>query len=112
MHAIAHQQNWVLFIGLGIVVVGFAFMMPSLNSLISRRSNPADQGGILGVSQSISALARICGPMIGIPLYGVSIGLPYWVAAGLMVLGLVLVIIAARGGHDYGTAEVAPQMEL
>ena len=94
------------------VVVGFAFMMPSLNSLISRRSDPAEQGGVLGVSQSVSSLARICGPMIGIPLHGVAIGLPYWVATGLMAVGLVLVVIAASSGRDYGTSDVAPQIEL
>ena len=82
-------------------------MMPSLNSLISRRSDPAQQGGILGVTQSVSSLARILGPMIGIPLHGVGIGLPYWLAAALMGAGLVLVIVAARGGRDYGTARAA-----
>jgi MFS family permease len=110
--AIASGQNGWLFAGLSVVVIGFAFMMPSLNSLISRRSDPAEQGGILGVSQSVSSLARILGPMIGIPLHGVSIGLPYWVATGLMAVGLALVIIAARGGRDYGTSELAPQVEL
>jgi MFS transporter, DHA1 family, tetracycline resistance protein len=107
LHAISHDQKTLLFVAMGIVVIGFAFMMPSLNSLISRRSDPADQGGVLGVSQSISALARILGPMIGLPLHGISPGLPYWVATGLMGLGLILVIFAARGGRDYGTAELA-----
>ena len=39
----------------GVIVVGFAFMMPSLNSLISRRSDPAQQGGC---SASRKASAR------------------------------------------------------
>ncbi len=29
-----------------------------------------------------------------------------------MLLGLVLVIIAARGGRDYGTSEANPTLEL
>ena len=87
-------------------------MMPSLNSLISRRSDPAQQGGVLGVTQSVSSLARILGPMIGIPLHGRGIGLPYWLATGLMALGLVLVIVAARGGRDYRHGGAAPQVEL
>ena len=45
-----------LFVALSVIVFGFAFMMPSLTSLISRRSDPAKQGGILGLSQSVSAV--------------------------------------------------------
>ncbi len=50
--------------------------------------------------------------MIGIPLHGVDIGLPYWLASALMVAGLALVVVAARGGRDYGTAEMAQPVEL
>ena len=48
-----------LLVGLAVIVTGFAFVNPSLNSLLSRRSDPARQGGILGIGQSISSLARI-----------------------------------------------------
>jgi hypothetical protein len=80
-------------------------MMPSLTSLISRRSDPAKQGGILGLSQSISALARILGPMMGLPLLKHGIMLPYDVAAGMMLLGLLMIVFAARRGRDYGSAQ-------
>jgi DHA1 family tetracycline resistance protein-like MFS transporter len=94
---------WLL-TALAVVVSGFACMTPSLNSLISRRSDPTRQGAILGVAQSISALARICGPMAGIPLFRQQASLPLWLAAGLMAIGLLLVVIAARGGRDFRTA--------
>jgi MFS family permease len=92
---------------LTIVVVGFALMMPSLNSLISRRSDPAKQGGILGVGQSVSSLARILGPLVGIPLLTRHTTWPYWLAAALMTLGLLLVSVAARTGKDYSDAGAA-----
>ncbi len=94
----------LLFVALTTVVVGFALMMPSINSLISRRSDPARQGGILGIGQSVSSLARILGPVVGIPLLARQNTLPYWVAAGLMSVGLLLVIVAARSGRDYGSS--------
>jgi hypothetical protein len=94
------SAGW-LFVALTIVVVGFAFMMPSLNALVSRRTDPARQGSILGVGQSISSLARILGPVVGIPLLARHSTLPYWVAGGLMALGFVLVAIAARSGQDF-----------
>lgn len=96
----------LLFVALTTVVVGFALMMPSLNSLLSRRSDPARQGGILGVGQSVSSLARILGPIVGIPLLTRHTTLPYWVAAVLMGVGLLLVIVASRRGQDYPAAEV------
>jgi MFS transporter, DHA1 family, tetracycline resistance protein len=99
--AISAESVPGLFGAMGVVVVGFAMMMPSLNSLISRRSDPAKQGGILGAAQSISSLARILGPLIGVPLVARNSMLPYWTAAGMMALGLLMVVIAARGGRDY-----------
>jgi DHA1 family tetracycline resistance protein-like MFS transporter len=112
--AIADGRLWLLLTALTIVVAGFAGMNPSLNSLISRRSDPARQGSILGVSQSVSAMARILGPMLGIPLLKHGSSLPYWTATGLMILGLVLVIVAARGGKDYAVQgeSLTPSVEL
>lgn len=76
---------------LPIVVVGFACLTPSLQSLLSRKSSEAEQGGILGLGQSASALARILGPWIGAMLYDVYVLAPFWAAAGLMILGVLLV---------------------
>jgi MFS family permease len=87
---------------LAVVVSGFAFMTPSINSLISRRSDPAKQGGILGVAQSISSLARILAPIAGNALLPIHPTYPLWMAAGLMAVGGGMVLLAARSGRDYG----------
>ncbi|HUE72486.1 MAG TPA: hypothetical protein VMP01_16500, partial [Pirellulaceae bacterium] len=81
-------------------------------SLISRRSDPARQGGILGISQGTSAIARIVGPLIAIPLLHVSTPLPYVAASGLMALGLACLLLGARGGKDYGTPGEPATVEL
>jgi DHA1 family tetracycline resistance protein-like MFS transporter len=93
----------VLLVALMLVVSGFAFLQPSLNSLLSRRSDPRQQGSILGVGQSSSALARIIGSAIGIPMLVYNRELPYMLSAGMMVLGLVLITVAVRVGKDYGS---------
>ncbi len=90
-----------LFPGLAAVVAGFALITPSLNSLVSRRSDPAEQGGILGVAQSVSSLARILGPVAGNVLFGASRTLPLWAAACLMGLVFFFVVMAARTGGDF-----------
>jgi len=123
--AVTHNSLALLLAALAVVVSGFAFITPSLNSLLSRWSDPAKQGGILGIGQSISSLARIIGPMIGVPLsqnqaLATRVGatpaeLPLYLAAGLMTLGLVLIVIASRRGRDYPAAEpsaVVPDLTL
>lgn len=95
----------LLMAALAIVVVGFAFLQPSLQSLISRRSDPRQQGGILGLGQSVSALARIVGPVVGIRLFKSQAAYPYWTAMALMLLAVVLVGVATRSGRDYGAVE-------
>jgi DHA1 family tetracycline resistance protein-like MFS transporter len=104
---LATASTTLLYITLAVVVTGFSFLAPSLNSLLSRRSDPAYQGAILGLGQSVSALARILGAGLGIPFLALNLRLPYYVAAGLMGLGLLLVIAAARGGKDYAASQVA-----
>ncbi len=74
-------------------VTGFAFMTPSAQSLVSRWSDPARQGEILGVNQSINALARILGPFTGLMLFFIphtSHTVPYLTSAGLLLVVLAL----------------------
>ncbi len=99
----------VLMAALTIVVVGFSFLQPSLNALISRRSDPAKQGSILGVSQSVASLARILGPLVALPLLYRNPQLPYWTAMGLLTLGFVMIFFASRRGRDYGSVMAKPE---
>ena len=101
-------ELWLLMIASAIEVTGFALMTPSLQSLISRRSDPAKQGGILGVSQSTSSLARVVGPLIAVPLFFKSPPLPYWAAVGIMAVSTAIFVLFARKGKDY----VAGPVEL
>tara|TARA_R110002111_G_scaffold260623_1_gene332130 strand:+ start:32566 stop:33837 length:1272 start_codon:yes stop_codon:yes gene_type:complete len=88
----------LLYAVLPISVVGFSATTPSLQSLLSLNTSDDQQGGVLGVGQSISALARILGPLAGIVLFkgtenGAipgSITAPYWAGAVIMLLGLIL----------------------
>jgi hypothetical protein len=96
---------WFLVAASAVEVTGFSLMTPSLQSLISRRSDPAKQGGILGVGQSVSALARVAGPLIAVPLFFRHATLPYWTALAMMCGALAIFLMLARRGQDYGTPE-------
>lgn len=101
--AIQQGSAPMLMAALGIITSGAGLMQPSLNSLLSRRSDPEKQGAILGVGQSVNALARILGAGLGIPMLRGALMLPYLTSMVLMTAALVLIILAARSGRDYGS---------
>ncbi len=103
--AIHSESVWLLFTSLFFVVSGFSFVTPALNSLISRRSDPAQQGRILGVSQSVNSLARILGPLVGNILLVQQLDSPYLLALVLIAVGGGLVLVAGRQGKDFPATE-------
>jgi MFS family permease len=59
-------QGWKsLLLVLIVLVGGHGSTNPSISSLISQCAGTEDQGGILGVAQSLASLARIVGPVWG-----------------------------------------------
>ncbi|HEY0710145.1 MAG TPA: MFS transporter, partial [Polyangia bacterium] len=55
--------RWCLFLASALVAAGSGLYNPSLNSYTSQRAPADQQGATLGVVQSISALARVVGPV-------------------------------------------------
>ena len=96
--------NW-LFISLAVIVTGYSCLQPSLYSLLSRWTDPRQQGKVLGVGQSVSALARIVGSALGIPLLKANLLLPYWLGAVLMLFVGAAIWFACRLGHDFAAEE-------
>lgn len=95
--ATEHPQEFRLLLAfmlasMTLAVIGFAFLTPSAQALISRRSDPAKQGEILGVNQSAASLARILGPIFGLILYKLTPShlLPYLFGAALLLVMLPL----------------------
>jgi MFS family permease len=95
--AVRNGDYRLLAIAMAIVTVGFAFIPPALQSLISRRTSTDQQGHVLGVGQSVSSLARILGPVFGIRLFAHSPPLPFWSVTVLMCVGIFFTMAAAGG---------------
>jgi len=76
---------------LPVVVIGFSAVTPSLQSLLSQAASGDEQGAVLGTGQSLSSLARILGPYIGIQLLAFSTATPYFLGAGLILTGGLLI---------------------
>ncbi|MFB8500563.1 MFS transporter [Enterococcus hirae] len=82
-------------IGMVFFGLGDAIFSPSHNGLISTYASKEDQGKIQGASQSIQALARVIGPMIGGQLYAnFHHTMPFII--GFILLGLATFIVKPK----------------
>lgn len=82
---IGPTQSFALLLVGGIVLaVGTGLANPSLSALLSLSVDDTEQGGTLGLGQSLSALGRVIGPASAGLLFEAAVGLPFTVAAGIM----------------------------
>lgn len=109
-HSLRATPDWVLllknlfYLAIAVAVAGFAFVNPSVTSLISRRTDAARQGEVLGVNQGCAALGRILGPLVGSIAFfadGTRI-LPYAVAVLTL---LIVMLLLPRIAHQPPAAE-------
>jgi MFS family permease len=72
-----------------LLAAGSGLTNPSLTSLLSRSVAGDAQGGTLGANQSMAALGRVLGPATAGLLFEATPSLPFYVAAGLIAVGLL-----------------------
>ena len=90
--SVLEQKSFaVILMVLPVSVLGFSAVSPALQAMLSLGSNASDQGSVLGVGQSVSSLARIFGPVAGYLMLDISLTLPYWSGAVLMLLTAFLI---------------------
>ena len=79
----------VMVVGACLLALGYGLLTPSLSSYTSRQAGPEVQGAVLGVLQSMGALARVLGPAMGGLLYQLlGMRAPYWAGAlGVLATG-------------------------
>ncbi len=102
-----------MLIGGGIFSLGNSLSTPALNSLASKSVGAAEQGAVLGVTQSVASLARAVGPSIAALLIhsnspemgadGVShymsdrsLLITFWTASVIMFLAFLLAVYFRR----------------
>ncbi len=81
------------------VGVGWGLLAPSLQSLVSRRAMANEQGEVLGVNQSASALARVIGPVAAGWAYG-ALGPGMGFVAGGMLIAAAAVWVRLMPGRE------------
>ena len=81
---------WMALLSLAVIAAGSGMVHPGLSSLVSLNSDPERQGLMMGVFQSMSALGRGIGPVLGGVFYTSLQGLVFpLIAAGLFLAMLV-----------------------
>lgn len=82
---------WLVIVGCLVMPLGFGVNNPSLSSLISRATPPAEQGAYLGLNQSVLSLARMCGPIAaGLVFEAFGPRSPFVLGTGILFLGFVV----------------------
>jgi DHA1 family tetracycline resistance protein-like MFS transporter len=71
------------FVSAALLAAGQAFVGPTLSALLSKHAYADEQGGVLGMGQSMQAIARAFGPIAAGALFDVNVHLPYWMAGAL-----------------------------
>jgi multidrug resistance protein len=86
----------MLLLAVAITAIGNGLNTPSLSSLISRAASGEHQGGVLGVSQSMGALARVVGPLVGTWTLSFGISVPYLTGGATMLVACVFASMFVR----------------
>ncbi len=81
-----------------VMAVGQALSSPALSSLLSLRAGKDEQGGVIGVGQSMAALARAVGPLCAGFLYDRAQAGPYVLGAAACLLACAAVFSLRGAG--------------
>jgi multidrug resistance protein len=79
----------------GFLAMGSGLTNPSLSSLLSQSVNKDEQGGVLGLGQSLAALGRVIGPSLAGVLFERGVAIPFWVGS-VVVFASVLVAVSLK----------------
>jgi len=98
----------VLLFLVGLVSAGAGILIPLLSYLVSLHGG-ASQGAALGKQTAAASLGQALGSAIAGGLFGVTAGAPFWLTAGLMLIGVAIGSgighgLPERGKRAVGTA--------
>jgi DHA1 family tetracycline resistance protein-like MFS transporter len=80
---------------LAVLALGQGIANPSLSAFTSKLVNPDEVGGVMGVYQGISSLARIIGPFWGEVVYGaIGFAWPFRTGSVFMLAACVVAVVA------------------
>ncbi len=88
---VAAQTKFFVFVFVGLLALGMAFIAPNLASLVSKRGGERQSGASLGIQNAANSLGQAGGPLLGGVLFIWEINAPY-ILSGALLIALALVI--------------------
>ena len=86
---------------MSLAAFGQAIAWPNVAALISRNSDPCEQGACLGLNNAVAALSRLSGPLVlGLGFSLISVNAPFWLAA-ILVLPAIGLSLSARRAYTH-----------
>ncbi|MEH2331657.1 MFS transporter [Nostoc sp.] len=102
------QSLILLLVATTLLAWGISVSQPILNSLISQLTPPEEQGQILGIASSCSALARIAGPMwAGVSFMKFGSFAPFLSGTLVMIVAFTLSLRVTKSASESKTEGVA-----
>ncbi|QHG19409.1 MFS transporter [Nostoc sp. ATCC 53789] len=102
------QSLSLLLVATTLVAWGISVSQPILNSLISQMTAPEEQGQILGIASSCSALARIVGPIwAGISFMKFGSDSPFLSGFLVMIVALFLSLRVTKSASESNKERIA-----
>jgi len=84
------EQFWLLFPVLIFIPIFNGLSNPNLTALVCGLTGAKNQGEILGINQSVMAMAQFVPPLIGGYIVGHNFTLPMWITSASILLAWVL----------------------
>ena len=75
------------------LAIGYGLASPSVVAILSRYASATNQGSVLGIGTSMSAFARVAGPITMGYVYEESKSLPFYIGSIIAVLNAALVFV-------------------
>jgi len=109
-----------LFVLAIIVFAPIGFAQPAIQSLMTRRVRPSEQGQLQGANASIAGLTGILGPLLFTFIFAYFIspsapvtlpGMPFFVAAVLMLASAFLAVRVTSASHAVAPSEVGAALK-
>ncbi|HET6990960.1 MAG TPA: MFS transporter [Bacteroidia bacterium] len=84
------DQKWILYFIIPFIAIFQGLISPNSMTIISQQAGPEAQGEILGINQSVQALAQAIPPVIAGYIVSIKIELPIIVASGCTILAGII----------------------
>jgi MFS transporter, DHA1 family, tetracycline resistance protein len=96
--------GWLMFAIIP-MAIGGGVLQPSINSLLTRKTNPNEVGGMLGISAALLSGANAFAPLIGGAIFqSLGSSAVFYIGAGVVAAAFVVSLVKFKRGTEFSPA--------